>query len=156
MSLEIAIQENTTALQSLIALLSSGAIAQSAPGTPESPVETKTEVKTSTRTKNSTKDTAAKADEGKVASSDLANSKSIEQNQAIAKPQPKATVEEVQALVLTIAKDIGRDKAVELLGKFGAKKASDLKPEQFDDFAKAATAIVHGEAATESDDDLLG
>ena len=50
------------------------------------------------------------------------------------------TAEDARKAVLAVAKDKGHDAASALLGKFGAKKISELKPDDFTALIEAAKA----------------
>lgn len=64
-----------------------------------------------------------------------------------AEPEPAAeapTVDypTVQASILKVANAKGRDRALEILGTFGAKTGKELKPEQYDAALAAFTAAL--------------
>lgn len=114
---------------------------------------------------------SVKDTEGTTTSDVLANDKTEAETakkstktKAAAKPEPKEEpkVEEVTEGALTLAdvtpvvvelakKD--RAAAIKLLGDFGAKKATELKPVDYEAFLKKANAIISGEA--QEDDDLV-
>jgi hypothetical protein len=55
------------------------------------------------------------------------------------------TYADISPLIVNIAKTISREAAIELLGKFGAAKGADIKPEQYAEFKAAAEAILNPE-----------
>ncbi|MFZ6767789.1 hypothetical protein ACO0LM_11965 [Undibacterium sp. Di26W] len=146
MSLETVIQENTTAINSLIALLSSGVIAASsgAVETSAPPADTKPEA-----TKK-VKDKAAKTGESTNTSTDTANAKSDaatdkKQEAETGTDTPAIAYEVAQKKILEAAKEKGREAVVELLGNFGATKGTDLKPAQYAPVIAAIEALLAGD-----------
>lgn len=64
-----------------------------------------------------------------------------EEIKAMQKPRPeKATLEQVRKALEAYAQKFGIGKGFELLAKFGASRAGDLKEEQYDAFLVDATA----------------
>ena len=116
---------------------------------------------------------AVKTNEGTTSSDVLAKSKMNDESAKTetetakkstktkaAKPEPKVeevnegelTLGDVTPVVVELAKK-DRAAAIALLGEFGAKKATELKAEDYDAFLKKANAIISGEA--QEDDDLV-
>ena len=90
-----------------------------------------------------------------VAPSVVANAKT--ETVAKVKAEPKAkkaepevvakadelTYADISPLIVAIAKEKGREEAIALLTKFGAKLGSDIKPEQYASFKAQAEAILN-------------
>lgn len=53
--------------------------------------------------------------------------------------------EKVKELTKDISKAKGREAAVELLGTFGAERATALKPDQWAEYVEAAEAVLEGD-----------
>lgn len=66
--------------------------------------------------------------------------------EAATQPEPDAaiTFEDVKKAVITISsrKGLGRDAAVNLLKEFGAQRAPDVKPEQYQAFVAKANELL--------------
>lgn len=131
MTLEAAIQENTSAIRELIAAISKGVpttTAQVAAVVAEAP-------KTDKSAKAVTEPEApAKPETAAPATSQAAS------DSAPAASAP--TYEEVKHAIVKLSGSKGRDAVVSLLSEFGAGKGPDLKPEQFADFIAKATQLV--------------
>lgn len=116
MSLELALQQNTAAIEALTQLLKGGAVPAPAPvgEQPASAESTKT-----TRTKpKKTEATAPADDTAAVEGGDAAPAAS--------------TYAEASAKVVEVANKKGRQAAVEILGRFGgAKKLGEVDPSKF-------------------------
>lgn len=118
MSLEIAIQENTSALRELIAAISKGiptTSTQLAAVIAEAPVKV---------------EETGKAKEPEVTAASAPVTATIVDYEAV----KKATLE--------LSKAKGREATVAVLKRFGAEKAPDLKPEQYADYVAAAAETV--------------
>jgi len=73
-----------------------------------------------------------------------------------AKPASGATIEAVAAKIAELCENKtlgGKEKARELLGKYGAKKGGELKPDQIPSFIADVDAILH--PAGEEEDGLM-
>lgn len=152
MSLELALQENTAAIQALAAIYA--AMAQSAGVTPNptkslaAPYGTTTPAKVGEE-KKSVK--AAPAD-GQPTAKDAAPAKtdaaptptaaSVEAPAPASTAVTEVTYEDVKTLVLKVSKDKGRDAAAGVLAGFGVAKAPELKPEQYADAVAQLQAVL--------------
>ena len=119
MSLEAAIQENTSAIRALIATMTKGLPTT---GEPSSAVVAppKTKKEKPPVTVDNAEATAPAADS----------------------PAPGATYDEVKNAIVKLSGQKGRDQVVALLSQFDAAKGPDLKPEQFADFLAQANAAM--------------
>lgn len=139
MSLEQALQENTAAVKSLLAvLLTKASIGTNTPEVvanakvEDAPVVAKTEVKTETKAPKATK---AETKAPKVADVDA------------------LTLADVSPLIVAIAKEHGKEGAIALMEKFGVKKLGELSADRYAEFKVAAEAILNPE--TEDEDSLV-
>lgn len=135
MSLESAIQENTAALNALLAALLAGAKVQADQGT-----TTPTDL-----AKSKTEDVKPKAE---------SKPKAETKPKAEPKPEPEVptgpTMDEIAAACVDLIKK-DRPALIALLAEFKVKKASELKPEQFAEFKERLDA----ELAAEAGEDLV-
>lgn len=134
MSLEAAIQENTAALNNLIAALAAGAAISTA-------------VATSTIAKSEPK-TEAKKPDAQTASSALGAKQELAAQkgavQETADKQPAVDYEQVKAAILRLSKEKGREPTVALLQRHGVTKGPDLKAEQYAQVVADIDAIFAG------------
>lgn len=129
MSLEAAIQENTAALHTLIALMQGGAAVQTpAAAKPAKPAASAASSQPAAKATPS-------AESQSEAQTSAASNKTEEPGGATS---PAFSVEDVKTAALKLAQTKGRQALVDLLGKFGVAKTPELKPEQYDDFLKQA------------------
>lgn len=155
MSLEAAIQENTSVLRELLARLSTGAIVPapksaavagedvSGPATAKAAAPTKT-AKDSTPSAATVAAPAPASTAATPTGSPDPKPAAVSQQSETAAAQPASkpvastsaaavTYDDVKALVLQVSKDKGRDAAAAVLSGFGVAKAPELKPEQYAD-----------------------
>lgn len=133
MSLELALQENTAAVNALIQAIKSVAATPMCTNTSEilsnDKIEAKTEVK-------------------------VAEVKGKPKAEPKGKPEPKGAPEltyaEVGPVLLELAK-ANRPALVELLKEFGVAKGSELTPDQFADVKAKAEALLNPTANAEED-----
>ncbi|AAR97700.1 hypothetical protein ACLRAE_12450 [Bordetella bronchiseptica] len=158
MSLEAAIQENTSALRDLIAAIKAGVpttaaqVAAVAAEAPAAQQEASTEKKpraTSAKTTAATAPTpptaevgAADAPESKAENSAPVQAGDAGQDAAAGDAAP--TYQDTADAVTKLARVKGRDAAVAVLSKFGAAKLPDVKPEQFADVLAACNQAMEG------------
>lgn len=156
MSLEAAIQENTSVLRELLARLSAGAIVANPNAAPKSatvagesaPGPTTAKADAPTKTANASGQSVgtagAAAQASTAATVDAKKSAAVSQQSETAaapnasKPEASTSVaavtyDDVKALVLQVSKNKGRDAAAAVLAGFGVAKAPELKPEQYAD-----------------------
>ena len=135
MSLENAIQENTAALNALLAALLAGAKVQADQGT-TTPVDL---------AKSKTDEVKPKAE---------SKPKAETKPKAEPKPEPEAptgpTMDEIAAACVDLIKK-DRPALIALLAEFKVKKASELKPDQFAAFKEELDAKL----ADEAEEDLV-
>lgn len=130
MTLEAAIQENTSAIRELIAAISKGiptTTAQVAAVVAEAP-------QASAPTKEP--EAPAKPEPAAPAASQATSAP------APAASAPAPSYEDVKHAIVKLSGSKGRDAVVTLLKDFGAGKGPDLKPEQFGDFIAKAQQLV--------------
>lgn len=113
MSLELALQECTTAINTLVAALKNAAIAPSGTNTSTVISNDKTDAKTDADTKGKT-ETKAKVE--KKTKTDT---------------KPELTYGDISPKLLQLAQ-LDRSKLVEVLTKHGVKKGTELEPHQFE------------------------
>ena len=124
MTLEAAIQENTSAIRALIA-----AMAQGLPTT----VEPSPAVVAAPRTKKEKMPAPAGKPEATAPATP---------SPAIDPPAAGATYDDVKNAIVKLSGMKGRDSVLAVLGQFDAAKGPDLKPEQFADFITHANAAM--------------
>lgn len=138
MSLEIALQENTVAVKSLLAALLANVnasatlpdvIANAKAPDPEPKSETKPKVETKAKAEPKPPKTP------------------------VVKDAEALTYADIAPMIVAIAKEKGREVAIELMTEFGVKSGKDLKPEQYADFKAKADAIFN--PVPETEDDLV-
>jgi hypothetical protein len=130
MSLEAAIQENTATMHKLIAALAPYQHDAKQPGV------------------NTAETVSDKLDrvEATVKSANTATAPAAKKTPPAKKEAPKAaaaegtTLEQVAGVVTELAKAGKRAAVVAALKEFGVERASELKPEQFDDFLASLSA----------------
>lgn len=140
MSIEKVIAANTAAVEKLTALLEAGAVA--APAQEEKPKATK-------KTKAEPKEEAVEEEKPK------ATKKPTAKKDKKAEAKPAGVPDEVKDMIKRVAKDIGRDAAVKLLGDFDAEKADQLDADRYDEFVAAGEALFADDDDVELDDDDL-
>jgi len=124
MSLEIAIAENTAAVRELIGILSKG-IAPAAPASELAPVDAApAPAKTEKKTKPAKEEPKA------------------EEPASPPEPADPVTYEQVAAAITAVAAKHGRQGALDVLGRFGAKSGKELKPEQYAEVVAVAKSAV--------------
>ena len=57
-------------------------------------------------------------------------------------PTGAITLADIQSDIPKLAAKMGKDKTVELLGRYGAKKGSEIKPEDFEKFHTEAKGLL--------------
>lgn len=138
MSLEATIAENTAALRELISAIKAGvpttaaqvaAVVEQAPQQPTETAEARAPeaARPTTKAKNTPAAATAPAPQPSTATDAGASTDAA----------PALTYQDAATAVTNLAKAKGRDTAVAVLGKFGAAKLPDVKPEQFADVVKA-------------------
>ena len=138
MSLESAIQENTAAINALLAALLAGAKVQADPGT-TTPVDL---------AKSKTEDVKPKAESKPKAETKPKAEPKTEPAAAVAPTGP--TMDEIAAACVDLIKK-DRPALIALLAEFKVKKASELKPDQFAAFKEELDAKL----AAEAEEDLV-
>lgn len=124
MSLEAAIQENTSAIRALIATMT-----QSLPTTVEPSSAVVTQPK-------------AKKEKPPAAVDHAGTATPATPSPAADAPAPGATYDDVKNAIVKLSGLKGRDQVVAVLSQFDAAKGPDLKPEQFADFIAQANAAM--------------
>ena len=124
MTLEAAIQENTSAIRALIAAMAQGLPTMVEP----SPAGVATP---------KTKKEKPPATEGKPEVTTPATP-----SPAVDAPAAGATYDDVKNAIVKLSGMKGRDSVLAVLGQFDATKGPDLKPEQFADFITQANVAM--------------
>ena len=137
MSLEVAIQENTNALRTLIDVMSSVKIAPPVGLNDVTGGKSDAEV---VDIKDAKAKKATKATKPAAKKESKAEKSKVDED---SKPA-KATYDDAASAVTTLARTKGRDVAIEVLSNFGIKKLPDAKPEQYAEIIAACTEV--GEA----------
>jgi hypothetical protein len=133
MSLELALQQNTAAINALIEILKTGAVPVAPAAEEQAPEAPKAK---------RTKKEAAPATAGEPASAPKAEASADGEPAAPEKPAAspassttteakQVTYTEAAAAVTNVAKKKGRDVAVEILAKFGAKTLGEVKASSY-------------------------
>lgn len=137
MSLESAIQENTTAMRELIAaLMSSRAIAADAVARAAADA---IQVREPAAEKEPAAELAAKTAGAAAPTPPPAAADSSQ-----AKP---VTYDDVKTAVLELIKKKGRDAAADVLSRFGVQKAPDLREEHYSEAVEMCKRVIEGGAA---------
>ncbi|MFU2048928.1 hypothetical protein [Bordetella hinzii] len=153
MSLEAAIQENTSALRDLIAAIKAGVpttaaqVAAVAAEAPAAQQEASTEKKPRATSAKTTAATAPTPPTAEVGAADAPESKaenSAPVQAGNAGQDAAPTYQDTADAVTKLARVKGRDAAVAVLSKFGAAKLPDVKPEQFADVLAACNQAMEG------------
>ena len=140
MSLEQALQANTAAIEALTAVL----LKAPAPTTGATTAVVSEPLKA---TGDKPKEETAAARKARLteekAAFDLAAAEKAEKSKKTEEPAIdfKAAV---TPLIIKISADKGRDSAIAFLSRFGVKKSSELKPDQFAEVIEKATAFLAG------------
>lgn len=141
MSLELAIQQNTAAINALIEILSRGA--SPSPITNEAPAETE-----QPKAKRAKKEAKPEAPAGEPApeqpapSPETGASDASETAAAAAPTEAKQiTYTEASAAVVKLANTKGRKAAVDVLASFGAKTLGEVKASRYADVIAACEAV---------------
>jgi hypothetical protein len=127
MSLEIAIAELNTNIRDLIAALSTGASVPVKESKPAKVEKVKADPKPEPVAEVAPVATPEPKDEPAPAAAD---------------PVADISKQDVIDITLALGKAGKRAQLIELLGKFGAPKASELAPEKFAEYHAAATALL--------------
>lgn len=153
-----AVAAQTSAINTLIGLLQNSAntvqSVKSAEGTTSS--ETLANDKADAESAKKAKAAEAKAEKAKAnaeavaAAEAKAAAEAAKTKTVVVTEDGVLTLAEVSPIVVALAKK-DRAAAVSLLGEYGAKKATELKPEDYAEFVAKANAIINGE----SEDDLV-
>jgi hypothetical protein len=146
MSLEATIQENTNAIRELIAAIKTGvpttaaqvaAVVTEAKTTPCAGHDAET-TKADAAKETAAKETTAAATEAAASTqstaeavADAAPEKKADKSEASDKSADAPTYQATADAVTKLARTKGREAAVAVLTKFGARKLPDVKPEQF-------------------------
>lgn len=134
MSLEAAIQENTAAINKLVAALAAGAAISTA---------------ATSAAATTAKEPEAKKSDAQTASSapGVKPQSEAPKDDAQGKAEEPAALDyekDVKPRVLQLSKEKGRDPTVALLQRFGVQKATELKPEQYARFISDIDRIFAG------------
>lgn len=149
MSLEQALTENTAAIRELIAKLGAMPLTATMVATDPTPAPEVVKLAAGKRSAAKGADSPRTAEVG-PSTSDLSPGASETSANDSAKPTatpadaPSAspTYDEVKGAILEVSKSKGRQAAIDLLTKFGAKTGPDVKPDQYADFIAAATSAL--------------
>lgn len=101
---------------------------------------------------------APKKETKSVQKAEQAVDKKAEPKKDTAKPASGITLDTVAGKIAEICENKsvgGKDKARELLAKYGAKKGGELKPEQYADFIKEADAVLNPSEGASDDEGLM-
>jgi len=151
MSLEAAIQENTSALRDLIAAIKAGVMTTAAQVaavvTEAKPVAKKGKADPKPDATQSSEPTPTVSDNSAISSTASNAAAAQEKKTDNPAPEPKAevpTYASVVSAVKTLAEVKGRNVAIDLLSKFGVTNGRELKPEQYVDVIAACNRALGG------------
>ncbi len=144
MSLELALQENVATMKLLIAALTASSPIRLLESTTVAVGDTSKTV-TKVVAEEKPKAVAVKKPEPKTEAAKPANVAKPVVGPDSSEKEAGPTLEEVSKLVLQIAKEKGRPAIIELLGKFGAAKAPELKAADYEAFVAAANEVLAAE-----------
>lgn len=137
MSLETVIQENTNALQQLIALLSDPSALKIA-SAPVAATEQKKEKPPAEKKSNGAAQTAAA--ESKITTAAATSGETQTETASV------IDYETVKAAVIKLSQAKGREVVVDVLSRFGVQKAPDLMPTQYADALAKIQSVIDGGA----------
>ena len=138
MSLEQALNENTVALNTLIALIKGGSLSAAAgkgsddAGEAKGGKTNKSDDDGETKTTRSRKSSSKAADEAKSS---------------------KFTAEDVKVAAVKVKDALGTKEAKRLIAEHGAEELAKLKPENYEDFINACEAALKGDDDDNGDDE---
>jgi hypothetical protein len=153
MSLELAIQQNTAAINTLIEILSKGTIPTApaaeevAPGFGTAVTDAAKAVAAETKARRTKKEAKPEAPAGEPAQEASAPAPEIgataaSEMEVAAAPAKQITYTEASAAVVKVANTKGRQVAVEILAKFGAKTLGEVKASSYAKVIEACEAAL--------------
>ena len=146
MSLEQALNENTAALNALIALVKAGGLNNVAGGAGKAAKgDDEGEAKSTKSTKGD--------DEGETKTTRSRKSNKAEETEAKSAKSSKFTAEDVKVAAVKVKDALGTKEAKRLIAEHGAEELAKLKPEVYEDFINACEAALKGDDDNGDDED---